>query len=273
MSDLLYVYAVVPRTAHLGGAPPGVDGASLTLVGEGDVAALASHVDASYAEGLDDRLANVAWLGPRATAHDAVLTWASDRGPVVPLPLLSLFRSDEAVRRTLRERSVDLAAVLEYVAQGREYGVRVFRVDAELRDALAGFSPAIAQVESEVAAATSPGQAYLLGRKLDAARKDELQRVSRDIAALAFDRLAARSVAAVEESLPTPSGEHAGVAILNASFLVAHETLDDFRAVVTQLVRDYGERGVRIEFTGPWPPYHFTRSGASGAFRHAQVTS
>ena len=273
MSDLLYLYAVVPRTANLGGAPPGVDGASLTLIAEGDVAAVASHVDASYAEGLDDRLANVAWLSPRATAHDAVLTWASDAGPVVPLPLLSLFRSDEAVRRTLRDRCAELAALLEYVAQGREYGVRVFRVDAELRDALAGLSPTVAQVASEVAAATSPGQAYLLGRKLEATRKEELQRVSREIATVTFDRLAARSVAAVDEPLPTLRGEHAGVAILNASFLVAHDKLDEFRAVVTALVREYRERGIRIEFTGPWPPYHFTSSGAAGNFRHGQVTS
>jgi len=273
MPDLLYVYAVVPLGAQLDGAPLGVDGASLTRIPEGDLAAIVSRVDASYGEGLDDRLADVGWLGPRATAHDVVLTWASDTGPVVPLPLLSLFRSDEAVRRMLRERSTELAAVLAYVAQGREYGVRVFRVDAELRDALAGLSPTVARLAGDVTAATSPGQAYLLGRKLEAARKDELQRVSREVAALTFDRLSGSSVAAVEEPLPTPSGDHAGVAVLNAAFLVAQARLDEFRAVVTDLMRDYGDRGFRIEFTGPWPPYHFTRSGAAGDFRQARVTS
>ena len=149
----------------------------------------------------------------------------------------------------------------------------VVMADAELRDALAGLSPTVARLADDVTAATSPGQAYLLGRKLEAARKDELQRVSREVAGLALDRLSGSSVAAVEEPFPTPSGDHAGVAILNAAFLVAQARLDEFRAVVTDLMRDYGDRGFRIEFTGPWPPYHFTRSGAAGDSRQARVTS
>ena len=273
MPDLLYVYAVVPRSAHVTGAPLGVDGAPVALVAEGDVAAMISRVDASYGEGLNDRVADVAWLAPRATAHDVVLTWASDTGPVVPLPLLSLFRSETAVQRVLRERSAQLTALLAFVAQGREYGVRVFRVDAELRDALAELSDPIARLAGDVARAPSPGQAYLLGRKLDAARKDELQRVSREVARLAYDRLSACALAAVEDPLPTPSGEHAGVAVLNASFLVAHGRLDEFRGALTQLMRDYGTRGFRIEFTGPWPPYHFARGSVTGDFPVGQVTS
>lgn len=273
MPELLYVYAVVPRSAHVDGAPPGVDGAAVALVAEGDVAAMVSRVDASYGEGLDDRVADVAWLAPRATAHDVVLTWASDTGPVVPLPLLSLFRSDSAVQRVLRERSAEFSALLAYVAQGREYGVRVFRVDAELRDALAGLSDTVARLADNVAGAASPGQKYLLSRKLDAARKEELQRVSRDVAHLAFDRLSACALAAVEDPLPTPSGEHTGVAVLNASFLVAHGRVDEFRAALTQLVREYGARGFRIEFTGPWPPYHFARGSVTGDLRRGQVTS
>jgi hypothetical protein len=28
---------------------------------------------------------------------------------------------------------------------------------------------------------------------------------------------------------------------------------------VTELVAEYGGRGFRLDFTGPWPPYHFAR--------------
>ena len=259
MADLLYVYSVVPRSTDVAGAPPGLDEARVSLVTEGELAALVSRVDSSYADGLDDRLANVQWLGPRAAAHDGVLTWASDVGPVVPLPLLSLFRSDDAVRTMLRERGAELTSLIEYVSRGREYGVRVFRIDEELKNLLAEYSPAVHALMREAGAAASPGQGYLLGRKLEAAKKDELRRVSRDVAARALEDLSSRSIATIEDPLPAPSGEHAGIAVLNASFLVAHERVDEFRGTVTELVQRTHGRGFRVEFTGPWPPYHFTR--------------
>jgi hypothetical protein len=264
MADsLYYVYAVVPPGTAVAVAPAGVDDARVELIASGDVAALVSRVDGSvYGANVDDLVADVAWLGPRATAHDAVLTWASDVGAVIPLPLLSLFRSSDAVRDMLAARRDELARLLEHVARGREYGVRIFRLDEELRSVLGEHSSSIAALEGEVAAAASPGQGYLLARKLDAARKDELRRVAAMIANTAYVDLAARSLEATQDALPKATAEQSGAAVLNASFLVAHDRIDDFRAAVTAFVRDHAHRGFRVEFTGPWPPYHFTRSVA-----------
>ena len=66
----------------------------------------------------------------------------------------------------------------------------------------------------------------------------------------------------MQEPPPKSAADHSGAAILNAAFLVAHDRVDDFRAAVTKFVRDHEGRGFRMEFTGPWPPYHFTRSAA-----------
>jgi len=266
MADrLYYVYGVVPPDASLATAPGGVDGHAVTLIADSDVAALAGPVDASeYTADIDERLADVAWLAPRATAHDAVMTWASDAGPVVPLPLLSLFRSEQAVRAMLIERRTELVALLGTVARGREFGVRIFRVDDELRQALASHSPSVAALERDLAATESPGQRYLMQRKLEAARKEEVRRVSADVAAGAFDALSGAAIASVQDTLPTATAEQPGAAVLNASFLVAHDAIDAFRAAVTGLVREHERRGFRFEFTGPWPPYHFARGTGDG---------
>ena len=258
--DLYYVYAAVPPKTAVEVAPAGIDGKPVTLVASGGVAALVSRVDAStYGEGLDDRVADVAWIAPRATAHDTVLTWAGDVGAVVPLPILSLFRSEQAVRAMLATRRDELISLLSYVSRGREYGVRIFRLDDELRRSLGSFSTRVATLEAEVAGAKSPGQGYLLGRKLEQARKDELRAVAAEIAMVAYNELAARSIASTQDALPKASAEQTGAAVLNASFLVAHDRIDEFRAAVTEIVRAHERRGFRVEFTGPWPPYHFTR--------------
>ena len=262
MADCLYyVYAIVPPSTAVAVAPPGIDDAPVELIAARDVAALVGCVDATtYGVGVEDRIADVAWLAPRATAHDAVLTWASDVGAVIPLPLFSLFRSRDAVQSMLEDRHDDLVSTLHRVARGREFGVRLFRVDDELRRSLSALSPTVASLEADVAAAPSPGQGYLLGRKLDTAKKDELRRVAASVATSAYDALAARSLVATQDPLPNASREQAGAAILNAAFLVAHDRIDEFRGVVTELVRQHQHRGFRVEFTGPWPPYHFARS-------------
>jgi hypothetical protein len=260
---LVYVYGIVPATFGIEGAPPGVDGAPLEAIARGEVAALATHLDAAMydARSLEERTADLDWLAPRAAAHDRVLTWASDVGPVVPLPIFSLFRSEASVVEMLARRGGELSAILARVAKGREYAVRLFRIGDELEASLTGLSPRIAELEREAAGASAPGQRYLRERKLDAARKEELRRVAADVARRAYDSLAAAALAAAQNPLPPATAEQPGGAVMNASFLVAHEELDGFRAAVTSLVREYGSRGFRVEFTGPWPPYHFARSG------------
>ena len=259
LDHVYYAYAVVPPRTPTEVAPPGIDERPVELVGDAHIAALVSRLDAAtYGQEIDQRLSDVAWIAPRATAHDAVLTWASDLGAVIPLPLLSLFRSTDAVRAMLDKRRDELTALLEHVSRGREFGVRIFRLDEEVRRSLSSYSPRVAALEADVAAAPTPGQGFLLGRKLDQLRKDEVRRVAADVATAAFNDLSARSIEAVEDPLPKTGPERVGSAVLNAFFLVSHDRVDEFRAVVTDFVRTHDHRGFRVEFTGPWPPYHFT---------------
>ena len=266
MADRIhYVYAVVDADTDASGAPHGIDDTPVELLADGAVAALVSRVDAAVYAGpeVEARSADLEWLGPRARAHDAVVTWASDRGAVVPLPMFSLFRDRDGVATMLRERRDALTRMLAHVRDRQEYGVRLFRIDAALTEHLAELSPRIAELE-RTAAAASPGQRYLLNRKLEAERTEELRRISHDVAQRVFDALGAHAAAAALDALPRRTIEGmAGTAVLNASFLLARGSVDAFRHALTREVTQYEPRGFRFEFTGPWPPYHFVRETTS----------
>ena len=260
---VLYVYGVVPSTFDMGRAPEGVEDATLRLVSDGRAAAMISELDGDrYAPAAVERATeDVEWLAPRAVAHDRVLTWASDRGAVVPLPMFSLFSSEEAVIEMLRARGGELAAALRRAAEGREYALRVYRLDTELSEVAVELSPTLAELQ-RAADAASPGQRYLLQRKLDAERKAELRTIGQRIARETLAILGPHAVATNEDPAPRREAGAAGAEptlVLDAAFLVSPDRFDSFQRELTALVTKHTGRGFRFDFTGPWPPYHFVQ--------------
>ena len=264
---LWYVYGIVPAGLTAASLPNGLDDAAVSLERDGGVAALVSRLDASgYAPDVIERSsADVEWLSPRAVAHDRVLTWASDHGAVVPLPMFSVFSGPDAVRSMLRDRAPQLTSALERVGRGREYALRVYRVDSELLDVIATLSPRLEQLASSAASA-SPGQRYLLERKLEGQKRAELRAVTQDVVEEIVRELSTNAIETVRSAIPrmTEAEQAAGrgTMVLNGAFLVGPERLENFQKTLTALIGRRGSQGFRFDFTGPWPPYHFAHTSA-----------
>jgi gas vesicle protein GvpL/GvpF len=269
-SSVWYVYGVVPANLSPAAAPTGLDDADVRVHhgDNGGPAALVSLLDADqYAPAsLEATSGEVEWLSPRAVAHDRVLTWASDKGAVVPLPMFSLFTSGDAVRTMLRDRSAELSLALDRLARGREYALRVYRVDSELLSAMTSLSPRLAEIAASAAAA-SPGQRYLLERKLETEQKVEMRGVTQALVDDIVRALTPHTLAEVRSPIPRVSDADQaarGVLVLNAAFFVAPESLEAFQKTLTHLVERHGASGLRFDFTGPWPPYHFASEAGRG---------
>jgi hypothetical protein len=258
-----YVYGIVPADLPLDGLPAGLDDASVALERHDGVAALVSVLDTGvYAPAaLETNSGDVEWLSPRAVTHDLVLTWASEKanGAVLPLPMFSLFSGRDALHAMLTDRSRDLASALASVARGREYALRVYRVEAELLAAVTSLSARLDEL-SKSAAAASPGQRYLIERKLEGEKKTEARVASQRIVDDIVTALAPHTLRSVRSPIPRlsdPDATAMGTMVLNAAFLVAPAAMDGFQRTLTALVAAHGAHGFRFDFTGPWPPYHF----------------
>ncbi len=259
-TTLFYVYGIVPRALDIRAAPPGIDGEPVTVVGAGAVAALVSELppDTYDPQRLESLVADVAWLAPRAIAHDTVASWASEHGGSIPFPMWVLFRDTASVRNHLEPRSAEYAEVIDRVALGREYAVRVFGLDDQLGPRLTELSPAVARLEAEIAQAT-PGQRYLLERKLAGLRSAELREATAKIATTIHSELTHVSAGNFQGTLPRREDGANAAAILNGAYLVRRDAFEPFQARLTDLMRRFTPLGFRFEFTGPWPPYHFVQ--------------
>ncbi len=262
--QIVYAYGVAVRDVDLSTAPRGVDDSAVIAVKEGELSAICSLVRADLYTGseIEARAGEVEWVGPRAVAHDAVLVWASDRAEVVPFTMFTLFSGSDAVRAMLRDRREALARSLERMNGAREFTLRVFQSSSPAAEAaLAEGSQDIAELR-RLAAGATPGQRYLLERKLDKALRQERSRRGAAVAAELAATLAEHSAAVVRSPLPpAPDADSGGRAVLDASCLVKHEGVDALRAALGAAVERFEPLGFRFEFTGPWPAYHFASIG------------
>jgi hypothetical protein len=261
-----YVYGIVPSEMPETTLPVGLDDTGVALERHEGIAAIVSVLDAKQygPVALETNSGDVEWLSPRAVAHDRVLTWASDHGAVVPLPMFSLFSGQDAVRTMLSERSSQLASALAKVAKGREYALRIYRVDSELLGAVTSLSPRLSAM-AETAVAASPGQRYLLERKLDGEKKSELRSLSQRIVEEIVAELTPHALSVVRSPIPRVADAETatrGTMVLNAAFLVAPDQFEALQRTLTSLVARHGANGFRFDFTGPWPPYHFVNEPA-----------
>lgn len=231
-------------------ATVGMAGTPVRAVRAAGLAAVVSTVPLTEygEEALRRNLEDLAWLERAARAHHAVVAALAQAGPVVPARLATVHHGDDRVAALLATRRAELAAVLDRLAGRDEWGVKGYVVP--------GATPRAA----EPAGAGGAGAAYLRRRRAQLTAREEGQRVAGEAAAAVHAELAGHAVAARRH--PPQDRRLSGAAtamVLNGAYLVDTGAL----AAFTELVRALGERHpeIRLELTGPWPPYSFVADG------------
>jgi hypothetical protein len=263
MDELIYLYAVVPVDTEEPTGLTGLDDRPVSLLRVGDVAAVVSELAAEeYAdEVLDGKLSDLSWVGARGVAHERVLDWFMERGPVVPLSLFSLHRGSERVRERFETESPRIAALLESLRGRREWGIKLWRRDDELRKHIDSLSPTLRAHASELEKA-SPGKRFLLEKRMETVRTEELRTVARRVAHQSYAMLQEAAERATTVPIPPSTADSGRALILHAAFLVTEEGFPEFQRRVTMLAHEFGGVGFDVEFTGPWPPYNFVEQDA-----------
>jgi hypothetical protein len=250
MADgVIWAYGVVPGTQPPPGAA-GLEGRPVQSISGGEVAVLASELPSSgYTEqALQERLEDLDTLAGLARAHDAVLELAHAEGDVLPFRMCTLYETPQAVRAMLATEGGRLHRALARLHGRAEWGVKAFAA-----------SPAAAAAAPRPATGTAYLAARRAAREQAEAGRGALERAVADVHA----RLAERAAAAVM-SRPQDrrlSGRREEM-LLNGAYLVPRAENERFAELVHDLAREHEPRGLMIELTGPWPPYHFTAEPA-----------
>jgi Gas vesicle synthesis protein GvpL/GvpF len=267
MTDLaFYVYCIAESAAmaQLPGdsLPVAIeDDATLEWVSVNTLAALVSRVPrASYnEESLSEHLTDATWTAIRAMRHETVVEYVAKRTSVVPLRFGTIYLEREGIERMLAEKARELEEIIEHLRGREEWGVNVYCDRAVLISSITSVSPVLRDLV-ERAQQASPGQSYLMQKKIDTMKVEE----ARTAVNLIVDQ--------VEQSLREQSDDARRLRILKVettehgelkakfAFLVSRSSFEEFRNTAERLAQENQAAGVRLELTGPWPVYNFVHS-------------
>ncbi|MFI2410762.1 GvpL/GvpF family gas vesicle protein [Streptomyces sp. NPDC018947] len=198
---------------------------------------------------LAERLGRPEDLERCARAHHRGVEAASGRGPVVPLPLATLYRGEERAREAVSCRRPVLEALLDRLRDRTEWAVKVHAAE-----------PAADAGPAGTPEGGGGGRAYL--SRASARRRDRQDARARAASeAEAVDAELRRYAVAATRHRPQDerlTGLRAPQ-LLNAAYLVEDARREEFTAALARIDADGPRRDVRVTASGPWIPYSFAR--------------
>lgn len=245
---ILYVYAV-GRAGHP--LPDGID-----AVDGGGLTAFVTPVDeVEYSQPvIDARAKDVEWLGAIGYRHQSVMNALMRGGTIVPLRAFTLFKNHASVKHYLEENREQFARILERIDGKLEWTLRIEFDPERWRDALSKRVPSLAALEEQIAQA-APGKAFLLTKKLD----DERKRASREAEQQVAAEIENEVVEKLKSEVVAESRERRDGAFPQINVLLPRDEDARLQELAEELGRRYGDEGVTLALTGPWPPYTFAR--------------
>jgi Gas vesicle synthesis protein GvpL/GvpF len=206
-------------------------------------------------EVIDRRAGDLEWLGAIGYRHQNVVSTLMKTTAIVPLRAFTLFSGEDALRNYLHDHAEELHAILSRLDGKQEWTLRVEFDPRRWSEALANRVESLRELQTEIESASS-GKAFLLKKKLDDEKKRAShaaeQSVVAEIEKTVLDKLRCETVA--------ESRERRDGAFPQINVLINRDEEAQLQELHADLANRYGQEGVTVALTGPWPPYTFAHA-------------
>ncbi len=201
------------------------------------------------------RMQELAWVGPRACRHEAVVEQVMRHSPVLPARFGTLFSSQGSLAEFIDTHRKTISQFLERVADQEEWSIKGILVRKQAGEAL--MSASLAAQEGQLATLL-PGTRYFQEQRIRSSAEKELslwlnetcRQVASDLTKQASDFRECQVV-------PREPPESGTEVVLNWAFLLPRGATATFHLRIDQLNEKHASRGLVFELSGPWPPYRF----------------
>ncbi|MEU3731359.1 GvpL/GvpF family gas vesicle protein [Streptomyces sp. NPDC033538] len=247
-----------PDVATLASVTGHQEGGPLRVLRAGGLCLVVQDVPAALfgEEALAERLNRPDDLERCARAHHRGVEAAAGQGPVVPLPMATLYHGDRSAEQAVVSRKSVLDALLDRLRDRTEWAVKVHATERAKDAAVDAAAPA----QAGAGAGAGAGRAYL--DRASARRRGRQDANAKAAAeADAVDTELRRYAVAATRHRPQSerlTGRRAPQ-LLNAAYLVENTECAAFTRVLARLTAAGRHPAVEVSASGPWIPYSFAR--------------
>jgi hypothetical protein len=266
--DGLYLYCIRDKTEgsasfHTGGIDR--KGEIFTIIYD-KLEAVVSRV--SLPEFTSDEIRKKAqedlcWIKEKAVIHEDVIEEAM-RGTggfvsVIPMGFGIIFKDKTKLKETLDRNQAEMKELLNKVRGKQEWSVKIYLMDRERFESIVKDKNEEITLKEKEMASMPEGMAFFMEEEL---KETVCNEVNKELDAM-LDNLFAKLGEEAMESARTKllDREMTGKSdkmVFNAAFLVCADKVNLFTKALEDMAGDLTEKGFRLEYSGPWPPYNFT---------------
>jgi hypothetical protein len=287
MNELCYCqYAFAQPKCRVQEVGPGVDPHyNVELIRQGPIAAVVSRV--ALGEFAPERLLgktaeDIQWLRKVATRHNEIICHAATSSAVLPLRLGTVFQSRDSLLAMLARCQSTVAPFLEQLGNRQEWGVKLYLANRRQEPVPGHLGPppphyfgpqrgTNPSFDGKTSAAderrtdnanpfpsATSGTAYLTQKKamLDS-RREQRASVYQTIQTVEQSLTSNAEHCCRIRTLPSDLTGRSEEMVYNAAFLLPSSRQGDWLETIEKVHRDTQSKGLVLEVSGPWPPYHF----------------
>ena len=243
----------------------GIDKKKIYTLPYKDIEAVITKVNSEEFEPkkVKAKLENLKWAEEKVRNHQAIIEETMKDSPVIPLKFLTLYKSEEKITDTLKKQYKKFRELLNKLRDKAEWGLKVFLVDREkFIKTIKKEDEEIVKMKTEIFSKPEGIKYFLekqLQEKISAKVDEQLDKHIKDIYEVFTPFSVAKPV--INKLLPEGLTDKRREMILNISYLIPQEKVEEFQGIVRRLHEYYSPKGLWLEYTGPWPPYSFVDYG------------
>ena len=264
----LYLYCIRDKTEdpssfHTGGIDR--KGEVFTIIHD-ELEAVVSRV--SLSEFTSDEIRKKAqedlyWIKEKAVIHEDVIEEAMKGTAgfvsVIPMGFGIIFKDKTRLKETLDRNQTEMKETLDKVRGKQEWSAKIYLMDRERFESIVREKNEEITLKEKEMASMPEGMAFFMeeelkeivcnevNKELDAVLDNLFGKMGEDATESARTKLLHREMTGKAEEM-----------VFNAAFLVCADMVNLFTKALEDMAGNLTEKGLRLEYSGPWPPFNFT---------------
>lgn len=254
MGEGLYVYCIIP-TSKISLVEEGI-----RIISHKEIAAVVEEttIDEFQEDTFKTKVeTDPKWLEEKVLHHNNVISKYAEKTTVIPMKFGTIFKSEKTLQDMLEEKYRDFLGIILNLDGKEEWGIKVFCQIDKLKEHLIHTNQNMIDIDTAMKD-KSEGAVYFLKRKKESLLAEASDKKINEHASSIYGELAkVADDSCLNKLQPRELTKREAEMILNGAYLIVKEKVDEFKSKVSELQKIYGDSGLELEISGPWPPYSF----------------